>query len=418
MKPKERVAVIGSGISGLLSAYILRNDFEVTLFEADERLGGHAHTHTVLDSSGLELNIDSGFIVHNNRTYPYLIRLFEELGIATIPTEMSMSINCLGCGLEYAGGKSLLALFAQPGRVFDWRFLRMLLAVPRFYKLANQLIDADEQTNPTWGEFLITHRFNDYFIKHFAIPLVACVWSAGDKQSMDYPAKHLFEFLKNHGMLELGNSPKWRTVKNGSREYVNAIRSKLSDVRLATAVLGVVRNEQKVEVKTQHGIENFDRAVIATHADIAASILLDAEPEEFAALCAIKYSKNKTRLHTDSSVLPANRAAVASWNYQLLGCASNENKVKVSYYMNKLMSLDTRDTFLVTLNGEEPDSDIIAEMNYEHPIFTKEAVAAAKFLKTAGGERLAFAGAHLGWGFHEDGARSAVWAAEKFGVKW
>lgn len=417
---KQRVAIVGSGVSGLTAAYCLRNTHDITLFEADSRFGGHAHTHEVLGPDGKTRQIDSGFIVHNERTYPNLLRIFRELGIATQTTEMSMSINCHGCGLQYAGGRGLKGLAAQPYRLLDPRYVHMLINVPRFFRLAKEVLASHEFDTITWGEFLRVNRFNSYFIKHFAVPLVSCVWSSGDDDALEYPAKHLFEFLGHHGMLTIGNSPTWRTVVGGSQQYVKAIIETLPAVHHTSPVTSVKRFADHVEVTTANGTEKFDQVIIATHASDAARILSDASAEESQALSDIHYTRNHTWLHTDESVLPKISGARASWNYMIDNCSSESERVLVSYWMNKLMLLDGDTDYVVTLNGEAQidPSRVIAKMEYEHPIFTLDAVAAAQFLKAAGGPRLAFAGAHLGWGFHEDGARSGVEAARKFGAQW
>ena len=407
---RGRVAIVGSGVSGLTAGYLLKDLYEVTLFESDNRFGGHAHTHSVAGQ-----RIDSGFIVHNERTYPNLLRIFKELNIKTQETEMTMSINCKGCGLQYVGGRGAKGILAKPIKLLDFRFLKMLINVPRFYKAAHELLESDTKSQITWGQFLKVNKFDNYFINHYAIPVVSCVWSSGDQDSLQYPARYLFEFLKNHGMLELGNSPIWRTVVGGSNTYVEAILSKIQEKRLEP-VTSVKRFDTHVEVNG----EKFDYAIIATHANSALDILKDATSEERVNLAAVPYSKNQTWLHTDSSVLPPTIKTRASWNYMMNSCDNRSTKVLVSYWMNLLMRLQAKEDYLVTLNGENLINPnlVIAKMEYEHPVFTVESLKAAEFLRTAGGERLAFAGAHLGWGFHEDGARSGVEAALKFGAKW
>ena len=407
---RGRVAVIGSGVSGLTAAYLLRDIYEVTLFESDDRFGGHAHTHSV-DGQ----RIDSGFIVHNERTYPNLLRIFEELDIKTQETEMSMSINCKGCGLQYAGGRGAKGILAKPIKLLDLRFLKMLFEVPRFYKEAKKLLVTDLDSEITWGEFLSTNGFSRYFINHYAIPVVSCVWSTSGGDSLKYPARHLFEFLNHHGMLELGNSPVWRTVIGGSNTYVEAILKKIPNKR-SEKVTSVKRFEDRVEVNG----ESFDYVIIATHANSALEILDDATPEERSNLAAMPYAKNQTWLHSDSSVLPTIKGARASWNFMMDSCTGQSSKVLVSYWMNLLMRLSGKKDYVVTLNGGNliDENKVIAKMEYEHPVFTVQSLKAAEYLRSAGGARLAFAGAHLGWGFHEDGARSGVAAARKFGAKW
>ncbi len=419
---RPTAAVIGAGVSGLTAAHVLSATHDVTLFEADQRLGGHAHTHdvTARTGGGPSLRIDSGFIVHNEKTYPHLLRLFSELDVATQPTEMSMSITCEGCGLSYAGGRGVKGMFAQKRRILDPRHLRMLAEVPRFHRAALRLLD-DDSTDPTWGEFLAAEGFSTHFVRHFAIPLVACVWSSGDLDAATYPARHLFRFLDHHGMLTVTGSPTWRTVTGGSGTYVDRLVERLPDVRRTARVTDVTRHDDGVDVRAAGDpMRTFDRAVIATHADQALTLLADATPEEKRDLGAIRYSRNETWLHRDSSVLPTAPEARASWNYRMRGCNAPAPDVTVSYWMNRLMGLDDVDDHVVTLNpeGTIDPARVTARMTYDHPIFTRAAVAAAERLRTAGGERLAFAGAHLGWGFHEDGCRSGVEAAQSLGVPW
>lgn len=402
-----KVAIVGSGVSGLTAAYLLKDLHEVTLFEADQRFGGHAHTHTVEGQ-----RIDSGFIVHNERTYPNLLRIFKELDIKTQETEMTMSIDCDGCGLQYVGGRGAKGILAKPIKLLDPRFIKLLIDVPRFYKQARKLLQTDLDSKVTWGEFLEANNFNNYFKKHYAIPVVSCVWSSGDGDSLKYPARHLFEFLNHHGMLELGNSPIWKTVVGGSNTYVEAILNLIPEKR-NQKVTSVKRFSNHVEVNG----ESFDFAIIATHANAALEMLVDASAEERAKLADFGYSSNQTVLHKDSSMLPTPKKARASWNYKM-DCKDTQNKVVVSYWMNLLMRLKGNTDYVVTLNSDVDTDKKIAMMQYEHPVFTVEALEAAKYIKSAGGPRLAFAGAHLGWGFHEDGARSGVEAARKFGAKW
>lgn len=405
---KESVAIVGSGVSGLTAAYLLRETHEVTIYESDNRFGGHAHTHSV-DGQ----RIDSGFIVHNERTYPNLLRIFKELNIPTQVTEMTMSIDCGGCGLQYVGGRGAKGILAKPSKLLDPRFVKLLIDVPRFYRQARQLLKEDLDSSVTWGEFLNQNKFSDYFVKHYAIPVVSCVWSSGDGDSLQYPAKHLFEFLNHHGMLELGNSPIWKTIIGGSNTYVEAILKLIPNVK-SEKVTSVKRFNDYVEVNGTR----FDRAIIATHANSALELLTDASEAERENLANISYSKNRTVLHKDASFLPATTKARASWNYKMSDCRKQSNQVLVSYWMNLLMNLKSENDYVVTLNGVIPEANVIATMHYEHPVFTVKALKAAAYLRNAGGPRLAFAGAHLGWGFHEDGARSGVEAARKFGAKW
>ncbi len=296
----------------------------------------------------------------------------------------------------------------------------MLAEVPRFHRRARRVL-AEGENRQTWGEFLDEGGFSRYFIDHFAVPLVSCVWSSGDEDTRNYPARHLFAFLDHHGLLRLLGAPQWRTVVGGSRVYVEKLLAALGDVRANSAVTAVRRTPDGVEVTAADGtVAAYDQAVIATHADDTLAILTDATDAERADLAAVGYSENLTYLHRDDSVLPEIPAARGSWNYRMRGCDSPADRVLVTYWMNHLHRVDVPDTLAVTLNpGDQVDEDsVIARMTYRHPIFTHEAVAAASRLREAGGPTLAFAGAHLGWGFHEDGCRSGIEAAARLGATW
>ncbi|WP_020660633.1 NAD(P)/FAD-dependent oxidoreductase [Amycolatopsis benzoatilytica] len=415
----QRIAVIGSGVAGLTAAYLLQRRHEVLLFEADDRLGGHAHTHDVPSAHGGTVGVDSGFIVHNERTYPTLIRLFDELGVRTRATEMSMSIRCDGCGLQYAGAKGLSGLFAQRRNAGSARYLMMLAEVKRFHRHAARLLDRPDAGDVPLGAFLAIGGYSQYFVDHFVLPLVSTVWSADRADTKRYPARYLFEFLRNHGMLTVGNSPTWRTVVGGSREYVERAAKQLTAVHLSTPVRAVRRTAHGVEVRddadTPHRV---DRVVVATHADQALRLLADPTAAERELLGAFRYSRNEAWLHTDPAVLPTVPAARASWNYRTPSCGADLNAVQVTYDLNRLMGLEETTTYAVTLNpGEQPRS-AVAKMSYEHPVYTPESVAAQRRLPELNDGTLAYAGAYQGWGFHEDGCSSGVRAAASFGVSW
>jgi len=416
------VAVIGSGVSGLTAAYLLSRTHDVIVFEAEDRLGGHAHTHDVTDPDGRQFAVDSGFIVHNDVTYPWLRRLFGELNVEVRPTEMSMSVRCEGCGLEYAGGRGLRGVFARPRRLVDPRFLRMLWQVRRFHRRASAyLCTTDDDNLATFGEFLERERFSDYFIAHYAVPLVSCVWSSGREATAVYPARYLFRFLDHHRMLRIGGSPRWYTVVGGSRAYVERLAPLLTDVRAAHAVTNLARRADGIQIRDVTGqLTVVDRVVIATHADQALGLLDDPSDAELTTLKQFGYSTNETVLHTDSSVLPEARNARASWNYRMTSCDRPGQPAVVSYCMNRLQGHISPEAFLVTLNDRErlDPRSVAAVMNYEHPIYTPEAVRAQRQLGDLATDRTVYAGAYHGWGFHEDGCRSGVEAARHFGVSW
>jgi uncharacterized protein len=419
---RPSVAVIGSGVSGLTAAYLLNRTHHVTLFETDDRLGGHAHTHDVTAPDGTDHAVDSGFIVHNDRTYPWLRKLFAELQVQVRPTEMSLSVRCEGCGLEYAGGRGLRGVLAQPRRLLDPQFVRMLLQVKRFHRRASAFLAATDDTDPTtYGEFLERGGFSEHFIAHYAVPVVSCVWSSGREVALLYPARYLFRFLDHHGMLAVSGSPQWYTVVGGSRTYVDRLAAKLPDVRRSAAVTDVTRRPDAVEIKDVTGaVNSFDRVVIATHADQALSLLTNPSDQEVMTLKAFGYSRNETVLHTDSSLLPEAAQARASWNYRMSSCTAPNEATVVTYWMNRLQGHTSEQDYLVTLNAREridPD-DVLAVMDYEHPAYTPECVAAQSNLGDLATDRTVYAGAYHGWGFHEDGCRSGVQAARHFGVTW
>lgn len=417
----QRIGVIGSGVAGLTAAYLLQRSYEVLLFEADDRLGGHAHTHDVPSAHGGTVGVDSGFIVHNERTYPNLLRLFAELGVATRDTEMSMSIRCDGCGLEYAGAKGLKGLFAQPRNASRGRYLRMLADIKRFHRHAGRVLESPDAGDVTLGAFLAIGGYTKYFVDHFMLPVVSTVWSADRGDTLKYPARYLFEFLRNHGMLSVGGSPSWRTVVGGSREYVERAAKQLTAVHLSTPVRSVERTARGIEVRddadTRHRV---DKVVLATHADQALELLESPTAAEREVLGSFRYSSNEAWLHTDTSVLPAAEAARAGWNYATSFCGAHHGAVRVSYDMNRLMRLDEPTGYVVTLNpGTTPaDGSVLAKMTYEHPVYTPESVGAQRRLPGLNDGTVAFAGAYHGWGFHEDGCASGVRAAENFGVRW
>jgi predicted NAD/FAD-binding protein len=419
---RRRIAVVGAGVAGLTAAYILNGVHDVTLYEGDDRLGGHAHTHDVLSGDGAPHRVDTGFIVHNRRTYPHLLRLFRELGVSTQESEMSMSVRCDGCGLEYAGARGPAGLFAGPRHALRPSYLRMLAEVPVFHRAARRVVADGSSAEPTLGEFLAAGRYSPYFITHFMTPLVSAVWSCDAADALRYPARYLFRFMEHHGMLAVTGSPVWRTVTGGSRTYVDLIGKQLPHVRTGTAVRSVRRLPGGgVEVGARDGsAAPYDAVVIATHPDQALRLLADATGAESRALGAFRYSRNPTVLHTDTGVLPRSRRARASWNYLLPSCDAAPDRVRVSYDMNRLQRFTAPETYVVTLNAEQrvAEDKVVARMMYEHPVFTPESVAAQRELPALSGPVTAFAGAYHGWGFHEDGCASGVRAAAALGVTW
>jgi predicted NAD/FAD-binding protein len=439
---RRRIAVIGGGISGLTAGYILSRSDEVTLFEANDRLGGHADTHLVDEPGGRSVAVDTGFIVYNERTYPLLTRLFGELGVETQASEMSMSVSCSGCGVHYAGKRGpagLTAGMAAGGRPY----LQMLAEVPRFHRAARRLLastsasasasarsgrgggvadGSEPDGGASLGDFLRSGGFSPYFTEHFAVPVVAAVWSCPQGTALEYPAAYLFAFLANHGMLSVSGSPQWRTVAGGSRRYVERIAAGLAQVRLSSPVRSVRRHPTGVTVVDGSGAAiEFDAVVIATHPDQALRLLDAPTAAERSVLGAFRYTANEAVLHTDARLLPPPGAVRASWNYALAGHdGSAAAPPRVSYYMNRLQGLPSDTDYIVTLGGRErvDPASVIAVMDYAHPAYTRESVAAQAELPGLNTPATAFAGAYHGWGFHEDGCRAGVAAALALGGSW
>ncbi|MGW8728761.1 NAD(P)/FAD-dependent oxidoreductase [Streptomyces sp. NPDC055808] len=417
---RRQIAVVGSGVAGLTAAHVLQRVCDVTLYEADDRPGGHAHTHELTRDAGKVVRVDSGFIVHNERTYPLLLRLFRELGVSTQDSEMSMSVRCDGCGLQYAGARGLAGLFAQPRSVVRGPYLRMLSQVPAFHRAARAALVSDREGARTLGEFLADGGFTPYFVHHFMTPLVSAVWSCAPEIAMRYPATYLFRFLEHHGMLSVRGAPKWKTVTGGSAEYVSRVVKQLTAVHTSTPVRAVRREPGRARVITGDGEDTYDAVVIAVHPDQALRLLADPTPDEARVLGAFRYSRNHTVLHTDATVLPTAHGARASWNYRMPSCASTADKVQVSYDMSRLQRLEGPHPYIVTLNGEDRIDPVrvVDRMTYEHPVYTRESVAAQQHLPRLNTPVTAYAGAYHGWGFHEDGCQSGVRAAAALGVPW
>ncbi|MFJ5712256.1 NAD(P)/FAD-dependent oxidoreductase [Streptomyces sp. NPDC093105] len=420
MVEQRRAAVVGAGVAGLTAAYVLAASYEVTLYEADGRLGGHAHTRELSGPGGRSVAVDSGFIVHNERTYPTLLRLFRELEIGTQDAEMSMSVRCDGCGLEYAGARGAAGLFASRAALRG-RYLRLLAEVPVFHRAARRLLARGAPADVTFGDFLRDGGYSPYFVSHFALPLVAAVWSCPARTALEYPAAYLFAFLRHHGLLSVTGSPQWKTVTGGSAAYVAAAAKRVHRVRAASPVEAVRRTGGRALVTTGDGAtEAYDAVVIATHPDQALRLLADPTDDEQRLLGAFRYSRNPTVLHTDTSLLPRSPRARASWNYRMTGCEPSTAPVRVSYDMERLQRLPAGSGYVVTLGGDDgiAADRVVERMVYEHPVYTPASVAAQKELARLQTGVTAYAGAWQGWGFHEDGCRSGVEAARSLGVRW
>lgn len=420
-----RIAVVGSGVAGLTAAYLLSKRHSVVLLEAQDRLGGHARTIDARDGAGRDVPVDTGFIVHNDRTYPNLRRLFTELGVKTRPSDMSMSVRCEGCGLEYAGSKGVRGAVPTWRAATDGAHLRTLLQVKRFHLHGRAVLADPRRDDLTLGQMMVEGGYSDHFRQHFLLPLVGAVWSCPQAVADEYPARSLMRFLDNHGMLSVGGSPTWRTVVGGSRTYVASAARDIGEVRTGAVVVGAVRDDRGVTVRILPDEElRVDALVVATHADQALGLLEDPTDDERQVLGAWHYTRNTATLHTDDAVLPATARARASWNTVLDDCGDDGGEVRVSYDLTRLMGLSTagdQPRFCVSLNQEDrlDPATIQDRTSFEHPVYDLDSLAAQRRLPALDGVRRTwYCGAHHGWGFHEDGCASGVAVARKLGVAW
>ena len=412
-----RIAIIGSGISGLASAWLLSRAHEVVLFEANGYLGGHTHTHAV-EQAGQQYRVDTGFIVHNPAHYPLLTRLFKALDVATQPTTMSFSVHGGRTGLEY-NATSLDTLFCQRRNLVSPRFLGMVRDLFRFYRQAPSLL-AGDGPGPGIGDWLDANGYGAAFRDDHLVPMASALWSSPPEQILQFPARYLVQFMANHQMLQVSDRPEWRVVRGGSSTYVDALRARWQvQERLDCPVLSVRRDGHGVLVESAAGSERFDQIVLACHSDQALALLADASANEREVLGAIAYQPNDVVLHTDASLLPRNRKAWAAWNAYMPG--NPDAPCTVSYCMNLLQGLRSPEPFVVTLNRSEavdPDK-VLRRLRYHHPVYNAASVAAQQRKHTIQGHNHTwFAGAYWGWGFHEDGMRSAVDVASALGVAW
>ena len=433
-----RVAIIGSGIAGLAAAHTLLNEGDgahaLTLFEAGGYFGGHTHTVDVTlpgPSGPITQGVDTGFLVFNERTYPGLIALFDELGVDTRPSDMSFSVQVKagteGRSVEWSG-TSLASVFAQRSNLFNWRFLRMLRDLRRFNALCTRLAtQGDEaQMRQPLGEFLEQHRFSQEFRDWYFLPMVASIWSCPTRQMLAFPVATMIRFCHNHGLLQVSNRPPWWTVRGGAKHYVEKITARLDDKRLNTPVRTIERlacATGGVRITTHVGAEYFDKVVIATHPDQALEMLSQPSPSEVRTLGAIRFHANQAVLHTDESVLPARRSAWAAWNYERAVQAPPSPHapdvgvgpdVCLHYLINKLQPLPWQQSVIVSLNPlrEIAPAQVLGEFAYAHPVFDQAAIKAQRHVAWLQGQQNTFyAGAWMGYGFHEDGLKAGVNAA-------
>jgi uncharacterized protein len=409
-----RVAVIGSGISGMVAAYHLSRKHDITLFESGADIGGHTHTVDV-ESRGRHLAVDTGFIVYNDWTYPNFIALLDELQVPWQPSDMSFSVRCEHSGLEY-NGTSLNSLFAQRRNLARPSFLRMVADILRFNRRAPALL-VPGSADLSLAEYLRQEGYSRYFIDHYIIPMGAAIWSSRPVDMLGFPARFFVEFFSNHGFLSVDERPTWRVIRGGSREYVKRLTAPYAArIRRSTPVASLARRPNRVLLRLKDGsVEQFDRVFLACHSDQALKLLSDPSHAERQILGAIPYQENEALLHTDTRLMPRRPLAWAAWNYHLP--LQRHARVTVTYNMNILQSLNAKEQFLLTLNrGEAVDpAKVLGRYVYHHPVYTAAAVAAQKRRHEINGMRgTYYCGAYWGYGFHEDGVNSALAALQEF----
>jgi predicted NAD/FAD-binding protein len=411
--PRKRIAVVGTGISGMSAAWLLSQRHDVTVYERDGRLGGHSNTVEVDTPDGV-VPVDTGFIVYNEKTYPNLTALFAHLDVPTHPSEMSFAVSLKEGELEYSGS-SLNGLFAQRSNVFRPRFWSMLNDLWRFYREAPRDLSSLDDLS-SLEQYLDAGYYGEVFRSDHLLPMAAAIWSASPGLMLQYPAASFIRFHDNHGLLRLRNRPQWRTVAGGSRTYVDALTHRFKDaVRLANGVTAIRRQPEGVEVRDCSGrADHFDDVVIATHADQALALLEQPTTQERNLLGAFRYSQNRAVLHSDPALMPQRKAAWASWNY--IGGKGTAETPTVTYWMNALQHLATAQNLFVTLNPLVEPQQVLREEHYDHPIFDAAAMGAQRRLwSLQGGNHTWFCGSYFGAGFHEDGLQSGLAVAETLG---
>jgi predicted NAD/FAD-binding protein len=413
---QKNIAIVGTGISGMAAAWLLSQDHNVTVYECEDRTGGHSNTVTVAGAEG-EIAVDTGFIVYNEHTYPNLTALFAHLDVPTQLSDMSFAVSLAGGELEYSG--TLTGLFAEKRNLLRPRFWSMLRDVHRFYREAPRDLAALNEFHTTLGDYLDAGAYSAAFRSDHLLPMAAAIWSAPARSILDYPAASFIRFHDNHGLLRLRNRPPWRTVLGGSRVYVERLTRSYKDrIRLAAGVTAIRRNQDGVQIRDRSGgVERFDHVVVATHADQALGLLTDPTADEQRLLGAFRYSNNVAVLHSDPALMPKRRAVWSSWNY-MGGSDEQDASPAVTYWMNSLQAIPHHTPLFVTLNPQRAPRTALHYETYEHPLFDSAAITAQRQLWSLQGRgNTWFCGAYFGAGFHEDGLQSGLAVAEALGSR-
>lgn len=426
----KKLAIVGSGISGLAVAHTLRGMADITLFEAGDYFGGHTHTVDITlptPHGPVTHGVDTGFLVFNERTYPNLINLFDQLGVKTAASDMSFSVKVPGAwgqdSLEWSGS-NLDTVFAQRGNLLRPRFLKMLADVVRFNALCTRIAQANQDAamRQPLADFLKIHRFSDAFRDWYFLPMLGCIWSCPTDQMLQFPVATMIRFCHNHGLIQVTNRPRWFTVEGGARHYVEKIVAGIVDKRLNTPVRLVERDAQGVRIITDGQVERFDDVVLCTHSDQALALLRNPSQAEQSVLGAIRYQANRAVLHTDASVLPQRRKAWAAWNYERAASQAQEStRVCLHYLLNKLQPLPYEQAVVVSLNPVSPirEDQVLGSYDYAHPVFDMPAIdAQAQMPQLQGQQHTWYAGAWMGYGFHEDGLKAGMMVAREWLKRW
>ncbi len=411
-----KIAIVGAGISGLAAALILKDKFEVHLFESDSRLGGHANTVNVQDSESGNVAVDTGFLVYNTLTYPHFTKFIDYLGVESIESDMTLSIQTKD-GIEW-GGENLETIFAQKRNLLRPSFLRMLLDIIRFNRNAEENLRLSTKNNWTLGELVDFLKCNDSFKNHYLLPMTGAIWSMSYENALKFPAETFLTFCINHRLLQINDRPIWRTIKGGSINYVNRVFDKLEHVHLGNIVTAIRKKENSIGVVTPNSEIDFDKVLLATHAPTSKKIIQDDFPDLAKKIADFNVTTNQVVLHRDRSVMPKNKLCWSAWNVLAQGETNFNEEISLTYYINKLQPLNTKQDYFVTLNGKNDFANTHLNLQYDHPQFNFQAIEAQKRLPDIQGrDGIFFAGAWTRYGFHEDGILSAVNVAKLMGVE-